>query len=344
LSARRGLRFARNVNDQIDPRARILALTPRRRAAIPPPLLYAKRDAIMRHWQAVLLALLAGPLAGCHSVSGDRPADGPGLAPLQGPTGDDVVQLYVALIERPARDPVVNGKLWEMVDEESVRLERAVDPVHQALLADNGFRIGQVAGSPPAELYAMLNSARSCANPRRISLHAGKTNDFALGPVWSHCQFQLQRNGRTTTVELDQARCQLEVVPTLGGDGRILLHFTPVIKHGRPGLATKPIRDPSGTRYWEMQVEQDAETYAWLGWDLSVSENEYVLIGCRPDAPDTLGTACFVNTEAATPAQRLLVLRVGRALTDGPPADEATAAAAPLALQARWTAMPTIVP
>jgi hypothetical protein len=184
----------------------------------------------------------------------------------------------------------------------------------------------------------MLSSNRSCTNLRGISLHAGKPNDLYVGPTQAHCCFQLHRDGQATTINLDQAHCRLEVVPALGDNGRILLHFTPLVRHGEPTLATRPTQDPSGSRYWDRKVEQPSESYTWLSWDLSVAENEYVLVGCRPERGDTLGACCFLDTEAATPTQRLLVLRVGRGPEDVPPEDEAVARSAPLALQASWTA------
>jgi hypothetical protein len=74
--------------------------------------------------------------------------------------------------------------------------------------------------------------------------------------------------------------------------------------------------------------------------------NEYVLIGACYDRPDTLGHRCFIGKEPPNPAQRLLVIRTGRApecagITAGaaesdeslPPTQEA-----PLAFQAFYTA------
>jgi hypothetical protein len=295
-----------------------------------------EKDVNMCLRQAVLLALLAAPLAGCAPTPVDRSTVRGAGGLLGGPTGRDVVQLYVALIERPLDDPALNGKVWELVDEQNVRLDREISMEHQGLLADNGFRIGQVAGSPPAELFAMLNSDRSCPRLRRVSLHAGKVSEIDPGKVWQHCRYQLHRDGTTTTIDLEQAACQLAVVPTLDDDGKIQLHFTPIVKHGKPSLDTKPSQDPSGSLYWDRKVEQPTESYEWLGWDLSLAENEYVLIGCRPQRDDTLGARCFLDADAATPVQRLLVLRVAHGPADGAP-DEDAVRAAPLALQASWT-------
>jgi hypothetical protein len=298
----------------------------------------------MRHCQAVVLALLAVPLAGCLTTPKPRPQEGAGLSPFRGPTGKDVVQLYIALIERPARDPYLDDKVWELADEQGVRVDGVIDLLRKATLADNGFRVAQLAGSPPPELYRLLSSARSCANPRCVTLHAGQPTPVHLGPICPECCFELHRDGGGESVELGQAHCLLEVVPTLDDGGRVVLHFTPTIRHGQTRLVTKPAVDPSGPRYWDLQAEQPTESYAWLGWDLSVGPNEYVLIGTRTDHPETLGARCFLRDEDPAPVQRLLVLRVGRALTDGMPADADEARAAPLALQASWSAARGIAP
>src|SRR5262249_53098611 len=147
-----------------------------------------------------------------------------------GPTGSDVIQMDVALVERPIGDRYINQDFWDFADEQIVALER------KAVLEDNGFRIGQVGGITPAELQALLTSERSCANPRRIQLHAGKETALLLGPALAHCQFQIDHDGRSAPVILEQAQCTLEVLPTLTREGRIQLQFTPQIHHGETTL------------------------------------------------------------------------------------------------------------
>src|SRR5438128_791236 len=95
----------------------------------------------MRRGRCLLLGMLAGMLAGC---LGSEPAVSPSWAqrcqPLHGPSGPDVVQMDVALIERPVGDCYINQDLWAVADEQVVGLEQKV------VLEDNGFRVGQVGG------------------------------------------------------------------------------------------------------------------------------------------------------------------------------------------------------
>src|SRR5436305_7184312 len=97
-----------------------------------------------RQW-SLLLGLLAVPLLGCA-------ADGPvrstswleRLRPFHGPVGPDVVQMDVALLERPVGDPALNQGLWALADEQVIALEQ------KGVLEDNGFRVAQVGGITPA--------------------------------------------------------------------------------------------------------------------------------------------------------------------------------------------------
>jgi hypothetical protein len=294
---------------------------------------------VMRHWQAVVLALLAAPLTGCLTppAEPDGPRPGAGAA-FGGPTGPDIVQMDVALIERPADDPYLAEGVWQLADEQKLRRDGAIDLEHKGRLAQNGFRVGQISGAPPGELCRLVRSERSCVNPRRLTLHAGKPTPVLLGPPWTHCAFVLHRGDRGEPVELDLARFQLEATPALTEDGRTLLHLTPVVKHGETSLATRPVVDPSGAREWALVAEQPTEAYRQLGWDLEVGPSDYVLVGAPAAPGDSLGGRCFVYTEGAQPLRRLLVLRVGRTLPDAPrDDDQALRKSPPLALQAAAT-------
>src|SRR5271155_3986491 len=172
----------------------------------------------MRHGSALLRGLLVCALAGC---AGTTPTQSTSwlnrfMRPA-GPTGSDVVQMDVALIERPLGDGYLNRELWAVAD------EQVVAPESQAILEDNGFRIGQMGGITPTGLQNLLTSEQSCANPRRILCHAGKATRLVLGPALPECSFRVLNLGEATEVTLDQAECTVEVVPTLSADGRTTL-------------------------------------------------------------------------------------------------------------------------
>ena len=131
----------------------------------------------MRQSLAVVLALTAASLSGCFTP----PSNGSvsryeAQVPFHGLAGDDVVQLDVFVVERPAADRVINRDVWELADEQVLK-ER------KSLLEENGLRACVLGDSPPDGLRALLRSERSCVNPRRLRLHAGRPTQIVLGPA-----------------------------------------------------------------------------------------------------------------------------------------------------------------
>jgi hypothetical protein len=283
----------------------------------------------------LLLGLLAGLLTGCASDGTvyttawfTRPR------PFEGPTGPDVVLLQVKLLELPVDDPYINKELWRLVDEGFVPLER------KAALDDNGFRVGQVNGmNPPPGLLRLLTSEKSCANPRQIQTHAGTPRDLQLGPSLPLCRFQLQQDGQPETVLLEQAQCQLVLVPGVTPNGHITLRFTPQVRHGELQHVPTVAADRSGI---VLQSQRPTNTYTDLSWEVTLAANEYVVIGARTDRLESLGCVCFVRRDEKPPVQRLLVIRAGALAPprgDESEPDEQFQKAPPLASQASWTAV-----
>jgi hypothetical protein len=284
----------------------------------------------MRPAQAALLALLAAGLGGCFG-SRSQPTIAyrqPG-GPFEGPTGDDVVQIHHALVERPCGDRFLNHELWDLADEQAVPLERKV------VLEENGFRVCQIAGLPPAGLQALLSSPRSCKGMRRVSAHAGTATQLPVGAAWPRCVCRVKAGpGEGEEVALDKAQCLLEVVPTLAEDGRVTLHFTPRLRHGeQKRIMEAKATCPDGPLDWNVEMRQPEEAYPATGWEVTVGPGEYVVVGARLDRPDTLGQRFFLPS--GEPARQCLLVVRAAPGSAGPPA--ARRGPAPLALQAGWT-------
>src|SRR5262245_32692148 len=152
-----------------------------------------------------MLGLLAGLLAGCAAPPAVPTTSW--LNPFQGPTGDKVVQMDVAVLERPLGDAYVNRELWDLADEQALPYER------KAALQDNGFRVGQVGGMPPPGLLDLLRSEQSCVSSRRVRLRAGTPKEVPLGPALSVCRYQVPGGQPGDEVVAEQAQCLLVVVP-----------------------------------------------------------------------------------------------------------------------------------
>jgi hypothetical protein len=241
------------------------------------------------------------------------------LHPFQGLTGADVIQLDVAILEAPVADPVLNQQLWKLSD------ELGIAPETQTLLEKNGLRVGLLGGIAPKELQALLTSERSCVYSRRIQLRSGSPRSLALGPVVEHCRFTLHESGVERSVDLENGRYFLTVVPNLktnaaGGPlgAQTQLQFTPEIQSGSALASQVSSRSPLTSHHsplaesWECSDQQPAERYSTLSWTLSLDSNEYVLIGTWFDCPNTLGWQSFIRTEETAPVQRLLVVRTTR--------------------------------
>jgi hypothetical protein len=282
--------------------------------------------------RVLLVAALAVSIGSSGCLPG-RQAQAPSLAnrPIMEGAPAESIRLDVAVIERPAGDHYLNHDVWDLADEQAVDLE------HKPVLDDNGFRAGLIGGLLPADLLALLSSERTCPEPHRSRVHAGTTSPLPMGRLQARCAFALHESRGTTTVDLEDASCFLEITPTFSEDGRVALRLTPVIKHGTSRYEPRAVRDASGEHRWDMKVEQSTETYDAVSWELVIGPDEYAVIGTRIDRTDTLGQRFFLDTEAATPIQRLLVIRCGRVSPDAAAVEPGKELAVPpLALQAGW--------
>ena len=232
---------------------------------------------------------------------------------LQGPTGSDVIQLDVAILEGPVGNRAFNHDLWTLADEQGMA------PETQAILEENGLRVGQIGGLAPPELQTLLASERSCVRSRRIQLRSGTPRTLVLGPAVTQGRFMLHENGRDISVTLDQSSCVLRVVPTLAADGRTRLQFTPEVhNNATPDSAAQA----SGSPAWERAASADLEgqdqgttqRFSSLSWEITLAPNDYLLIGGRYDRPDTLGWQSFIRPDEDAPMQRLLVIRTTRSV------------------------------
>jgi hypothetical protein len=282
----------------------------------------------MRQSGLLVLALFLAPAAGCFTAEPERSLARLGIqGPFTGPQGDDVVQLDVALIECSVGDSYINKHLWQLADE-------SVSPDLKPILQTNGFRACQTGCTPPPGLLDLLKSEKYNVNPRHVCTRANSPTTIFLGPEWTTCPYDLDKNGLPIPVEIQQAQCALTVVPVLTDDGRVTLRFTPEVRHGATVLKPKPLQEPSGAKSWTLAPEQPTEAYAWLGWEMTVKPGEFVAVGTLLNRPDTLGFRCFLYTETCAPVQRLLVIRPARPSCEHAPAGLFNDRAPPLAVQA----------
>ncbi|HYV36654.1 MAG TPA: hypothetical protein VE988_13175 [Gemmataceae bacterium] len=264
----------------------------------------------MRRGGASVLVLLCVSLGGCFWGEAERSASvfhrfhPPGTN-----LGPDGVLLDIVLIERPLGDDFLNSELWESTDSQVVGLEK------QALLEENGFRVGQIVGMNPAKLQDLLVSERSLVPVRQQILPAGTLTSVPLGPNLPQCNYRIKSEGGPRDVILDQAQCAFTIVPSLTNDGRTRLKFTPQVLHGSEMPDIQVARDRTGMT---LERKRPAKTYDALSWEVTLAPNQYLIVGTRfvedasENEPQSLGNQCFLVDTGRTFTQRVLVIRTTR--------------------------------
>jgi hypothetical protein len=196
-----------------------------------------------------------------------------------------------------------------------------------------------VEGITPAGLQTLLTSKRSCANPRRIFVHVGKPTNLILGPPSEHCEFRIGSAKERCT--LAQAEFTLRVVANSDSKNGLRLQLVPEIRHGANRLFPEPAPDRTG---FLLQVERPMRSFSELSCETALAPNQYLVLGARLDAPQSLGFQCFFRRDEPAPVQRLLVLRASHTGGAAPgssldPAEDDSRAAqpVPLAMQASLT-------
>jgi hypothetical protein len=246
-------------------------------------------------------------LTGCFTAEPERSISRFELqGPFSGPQGEDVVQLDIAILEFPVGDSYVNKDLWVLADE-------AVSPDQKWLLQKNGFRACLAGSTPPPGLLDRLKSEKYNFKPRRVGMRSNQSTPIQLGPAWETCKYTIDKTGLPIPVEVHQAQCVLNVIPTLTDDGGVKLRFAPEVRHGMSVLRPRPVQEAGGAKSWTLVPEQPTESYPWLDWDMTVQPNEYVAVGTLLDQTESLGFRFFLHTETNDPVQRLLVIRATRA-------------------------------
>jgi hypothetical protein len=246
------------------------------------------------------------------------------LRPFSGPSGPDTVFAHVAVLERPAGDDFLDREIWASVDTQVIEAEA------KAVLDDNGFRIGLIAGMMPERLDRLLLSKKACLGARHLETRAGNPLHLDQGPEWPSAEAELLQDGRVTPRSFERAQCALQMVVTPLPDGRARLRFVPQVQHGEQKLW--PHANYTGSAV-VAQGGRPTELFDALAWEVSLWPNEYLIVGGRTAKRATLGGLFFLGADPTVSAQRLLVIRAGRR---GPAPAPVTAVGgtAPLAMQA----------
>ena len=216
--------------------------------------------------------------------------------------------LYVetVLFERTVGDPLINRDIW-------ARDSAALPPQTRVLLEENGLRVAVISGNLPPEFQKMLESGEGAVSP--LSLTFGSRTEAVVPTVGTipTCEYCLQPEltGSRERKKLLAANGAFLVQPVLAEDGRVKLRCEPQVQHGDRQDFIRPAADATG---FTLQSEVPHERYSSVGFDVTLGDGEYLVIGW-PAADEgeqpTLGSALFSVEGKGETRQRVLVIRAG---------------------------------
>jgi hypothetical protein len=218
------------------------------------------------------------------------------------PKGPDGVIVEVAPLIVPIGDRYANDEIWTTTD------EQILPAATRVRLEENGLRVGVVSsGRTPDGLQKLLTSKRS--NPDNNSDLFQRTDGGTITckPLAElpHCEFPLRGDEQPEVKSFDSAKCRFEIVPSVAGEGKVRLVFTPQIefddqekwKRLNPGVALP------------VQGQRSTESFVSMRWEVVLGLNDYAVVGARFDKRPSLGFLFFVNADSEKPSQRLLAVR-----------------------------------
>jgi hypothetical protein len=219
----------------------------------------------------------------------------PAITPTEG------VYLDSVLLERPTGDRFLDRELWESTLPVGSQETRA-------LLSENGLRVGILTGNLPQRFQTLLESDTEAINGRQQTFSLRKDEVLPTAGPHAKCEFGLLADlaGKRAPVSFTQARCGVQVRPEATKDDRVKLWCEPQIQHGEKKQWLRPSDDGTGFVPYE---EVPLARYRALAFELLLARNEYLVVGCQADQPNTLGAALFGVEANGQPRQRVLVIR-----------------------------------
>ncbi|HEX3658494.1 MAG TPA: hypothetical protein VHV55_22070 [Pirellulales bacterium] len=261
----------------------------------------------------------------------------------------ETVALDVVVARVPLGDTVVNGELWNEVDEQPLPTEL------RRLLAANGLRAGVIGTRLPVALERLLKMSDQPPDESQVK----QVVDFENEPIVRHRMVRIVSGRRTNIIctgensrhaelpvlvrEADgglRGRTYRQVMGLLAahalleGDGRVRLELVPEIEHGDAQRRFEP-----GEGMMKIEFGPPHEKYDFLRMPLVLSPGQMLIVTGLPDRPGSLGYQFFMEPGAQKPQQKLLLIRLAQtqyddlftsdALQDWPPQEEHDPAAVP---------------
>lgn len=237
-----------------------------------------------------------------------------------GPLPTDGLYLQTVLIDQPAGDAYLNREIWTAAS-------KPLTHPHAILLAQNGLRVGIVTGPLPGEFDRLLSTEATVINPMLRTVQPGKPKVVPLNGPLERAQYQVIHDlaADPTNIDVMAAECGLAVTATQEGTARLRLHCEFQVQHGDRQAWLKPTADGSS---FARQDHKSQESYPTLAFDVTLSPNDYLIVGTSETPAEKLGQACFIHAAEGRVRQRLLVIRAGHGNRPAEPGRPTAAAAA----------------
>jgi acetyl esterase/lipase len=227
--------------------------------------------------------------------------DPAGLVAGAAPAPGKQAVLRTVLIDKPAGDPYLTAELWKQTD-------TAVPPEVAALLAENGLRVGRVAGNAPPEFLRLITSETATLRPMESRCPANEAKVVPVnGPVVK-AQFDAWTDvgGKQTPYDLQNAEFAAAVTPKPGEPGRVTLSVEPRVQHANKQGWLRPNADLTGFAWAD---SKPVESFAKLTFEAGLGPQDYLIIGPTDSPVGKLGGAMFITDGDGRARMRVLVLR-----------------------------------
>ena len=250
-----------------------------------------------------LVFVAVGCLCGCFSFSAmSRAIPFPRSKSKDVALEPDTVFMDIAPITVPLGDHRVNEDIWTAID------EQVIPSRQRRLLQHNGFRVGlATGGSAPAELRQLLTNKKTNPQPYQARRRVGNPAVVTLAKEVPKWDFGMRFEDRTETREFRRVVGQLAVVPLLENETAVHLQCIPQVEFDDPEKWSRI----NPRLALAVQGQRSTETFDFLKFDIILGENDFLVIGCRLDAVDSLAARLFLTPDPDWPVQRLLAIRAG---------------------------------
>ena len=232
----------------------------------------------------------------------------------------DQIALEVALVERPADDPLRDRALWDSVSEVG-----AVDAERADRLRAAGFRVGVASADPPEAVRALIERKERIGTPlpgtklggdrgadgvnlTYVPLRAGADAALPTGPGGGDLLVATPADGGkpARTESFDSAAGVMRVGCRTPQKGWVTFQLTPEIHHGPAAMRAVP-----GAAGLETAHGQRVRAWPDRSFEVTLTVGDSIILGLREDAaPDSLAAALLAAEKHGHQTDRLLVVRL----------------------------------